>query len=162
MTLLPAEPPGGKAAPSFEEKKKMSTNAKADFGVIGLAVMAATWRLTSTDHGFSIAVWNLEQPRPTSSSPTTPAPLVGTKSLAEFVGALEEAAPNLDDDKAGKRSTKCSASFDPCSKRATSSSTEGTPSSGDATPRRGSQEGRDQLRGDGRFGEKKGRGSARL
>ena len=37
-------------------------SAKADFGMIGLAVMGRNLALNIEDHGFQVAVWNLETP----------------------------------------------------------------------------------------------------
>src|SRR4028118_229562 len=68
----------------------MMSESKANFGMIGLAVMGRNLALNVADHGFKVAVWNLE-------SPVTDAfvaehgtdRFVGTKSLAEWVGAIE-------------------------------------------------------------------------
>jgi len=66
------------------------SEAKANFGMIGLAVMGRNLALNVADHGFKVAVWNLE-------TPVTEAFIkehgevrfVGTKSLPEFVASLE-------------------------------------------------------------------------
>ncbi len=64
---------------------------KADFGIIGLAVMGQNLALNMTDHGQTVAVFN----RTTSvtdefvQGPGAGRSLVGTTSLAEFVAALE-------------------------------------------------------------------------
>jgi 6-phosphogluconate dehydrogenase len=61
----------------------------ADFGMIGLAVMGRNLALNINDHGFSVAVWNLE-PELTDSfmAANTGRTLVATRSLQELVGAL--------------------------------------------------------------------------
>ena len=38
------------------------SEAKANFGMIGLAVMGRNLALNVADHGFKVAVWNLETP----------------------------------------------------------------------------------------------------
>ena len=68
----------------------MSTQGKSDFGVIGLAVMGRNLALNINDHGFPVAVWNLE-PALTEKFMADNAgrTLTATKSLAELVAALE-------------------------------------------------------------------------
>ena len=62
-------------------------NAKADFGVIGLGVMGRNLALNIRDHGFSIAVWNLEADAVEQFVRETPG-AVGETELARFVDAL--------------------------------------------------------------------------
>jgi 6-phosphogluconate dehydrogenase len=68
----------------------MSMQGKSEFGVIGLAVMGRNLALNINDHGFPVAVWNLE-PALTEKFMADGAgrTLTATKSLAELVGALE-------------------------------------------------------------------------
>ncbi|HVR63046.1 MAG TPA: NADP-dependent phosphogluconate dehydrogenase, partial [Polyangia bacterium] len=67
----------------------MSTQ-NSSFGVIGLAVMGRNLALNIEEHGFSVAVWNLEAPATeTFLAENKGKKLTGTKSLAELVGALE-------------------------------------------------------------------------
>ncbi|MBK5260403.1 MAG: decarboxylating NADP(+)-dependent phosphogluconate dehydrogenase [Thermoanaerobaculia bacterium] len=65
-------------------------SGKAQFGVIGLAVMGENLALNIEDHGFPIAVWNRE---PSVVDRFVAAnkgkKITGTKSLEDFVGALE-------------------------------------------------------------------------
>ncbi|HET7435521.1 MAG TPA: NADP-dependent phosphogluconate dehydrogenase [Thermoanaerobaculia bacterium] len=63
--------------------------AGADFGMIGLAVMGSNLALNVEEHGFSVAVWNLE-PEVTDKFIAEHAgkKFTGTKSLEEFVAAL--------------------------------------------------------------------------
>ena len=66
----------------------------ADFGMIGLAVMGRNLALNVLDHGFDVAVWNLE-PELTrtavaeSAEAGTQVRLGGTATLAELVASLE-------------------------------------------------------------------------
>ncbi len=68
----------------------VQNQAQANFGVIGLAVMGRNLALNVEDHGFTVAVWNLE-PAMTDKflADNAGKKLVGTKSLAELVAALE-------------------------------------------------------------------------
>ena len=62
----------------------------AQFGVIGLGVMGANLALNVSDHGHSVAVWNLETDwieRVLREHPSQH--LIGTKSLQEFCRSLE-------------------------------------------------------------------------
>ena len=62
----------------------------ASFGVIGLAVMGRNLALNIEEHGFPVAVWNLELPATEKFlADNKGKKLTGTKSLAELVGALE-------------------------------------------------------------------------
>jgi 6-phosphogluconate dehydrogenase len=78
-------------------------SAKADFGMIGLAVMGRNLALNIQDHGFSVAVWNLETPvMEAFVAENAGKPFVGTKTLAEFVAALEKPRRIMMMIKAGK------------------------------------------------------------
>jgi 6-phosphogluconate dehydrogenase len=80
-------------------------SAKADFGMIGLAVMGRNLALNISDHKFTVAVWNLEQPvtdKFVADNSTDKNKFVGTKTLAEFVGALEKPRRIMMMIKAGK------------------------------------------------------------
>jgi 6-phosphogluconate dehydrogenase len=62
----------------------------ANFGVIGLAVMGRNLALNIEEHGFRVAVWNLETPATEKFlSDNRGKQLTGTKTLAELCGALE-------------------------------------------------------------------------
>ena len=66
------------------------SEADANFGMIGLAVMGRNLALNVADHGFKVAVWNLETPVTEAFVKEHGAErFVGTKTLAEFVAALE-------------------------------------------------------------------------
>lgn len=68
------------------------TNAQtAQFGVIGLAVMGTNLALNIEDQGFSVAVWNRESARVDEfiSEHGESKRFTGTKTLEEFVNALE-------------------------------------------------------------------------
>jgi 6-phosphogluconate dehydrogenase len=64
--------------------------AKADFGLMGLAVMGRNLALNVNDHGFSMAVWNRDQTTlqkfVAASAGRT---ITGASTLPEFVAALE-------------------------------------------------------------------------
>jgi 6-phosphogluconate dehydrogenase len=63
---------------------------KAQFGMIGLAVMGENLAKNVEDHGFSVAVWNREPDKVTAFVAANEGKkFVGTKSLEEFVQALE-------------------------------------------------------------------------
>ena len=69
------------------------SEANANFGMIGLAVMSRNLALNVADHGFKVAVWNLETPVTEAFVKEHGAErFVGTKTLAEFVAALERHA----------------------------------------------------------------------
>ncbi|HEV7920297.1 MAG TPA: NAD(P)-binding domain-containing protein, partial [Thermoanaerobaculia bacterium] len=65
-------------------------NGKAQFGMIGLAVMGRNLALNVEDHGYSVAVWNRE-PTTTDAFMKENAgkKFVATKTLEELVAALE-------------------------------------------------------------------------
>ena len=64
--------------------------AKANFGVIGLGVMGQNLALNVEEHGFHVAAWNLESDwTDRFLAENRAANLTGTKTLEEFVGALE-------------------------------------------------------------------------
>jgi 6-phosphogluconate dehydrogenase len=78
-------------------------SAKADFGMIGLAVMGRNLALNIEDHGFSVAVWNLETPAMEKFvAENAGKKFVGAKTLAEFVAALEKPRRIMMMIKAGK------------------------------------------------------------
>jgi 6-phosphogluconate dehydrogenase len=78
-------------------------SAKADFGMIGLAVMGRNLALNIQDHNFSVAVWNLEVPvMEAFVAENAGKRFTGTKTLAEFVGALEKPRRIMMMIKAGK------------------------------------------------------------
>jgi 6-phosphogluconate dehydrogenase len=63
----------------------------ADFGMIGLAVMGENLALNIVDHGFSIAVWNREADRVDKFVAANQGkPIIGTKTLEDFVAALSK------------------------------------------------------------------------
>ena len=62
--------------------------AKASFGMIGLGVMGENLALNVEDHGFPVAVWNLEGDwvdRFVAKNPK----IIGTKTFADFAASLE-------------------------------------------------------------------------
>jgi 6-phosphogluconate dehydrogenase len=71
----------------------MSSEVKAkqaQFGMIGLAVMGRNLALNVEEHGFPVAVWNLETEWVDSFVNENPGKqFVGTKSVEEFVRSLE-------------------------------------------------------------------------
>src|SRR6185295_13754056 len=78
-------------------------SAKADFGMIGLAVMGRNLALNIQDHGFSVAVWNLEtQVMESFVAENADKRFTGTKTLADFVAALEKPRRIMMMIKAGK------------------------------------------------------------
>jgi 6-phosphogluconate dehydrogenase len=64
--------------------------SKAQFGMIGLAVMGSNLALNVEEHGFPVAVWNRE-PRTVDdfTNANSGKQFTGTKSLEEFCAALE-------------------------------------------------------------------------
>jgi 6-phosphogluconate dehydrogenase len=76
---------------------------KFDFGVIGLAVMGRNLALNINDRGFSVAVWNLEQPATEKFlADNAGRKLKGAQSLSELVQSLERPRRLLIMIKAGK------------------------------------------------------------
>src|SRR5688572_18626493 len=73
---------------------------QAQFGMIGLAVMGKNLALNVADHGYSVAVWNLEQDLMQKAVANTS--LVPTNDLRELVGALERPRKIMMMIKAGK------------------------------------------------------------
>ncbi|MEZ6016795.1 MAG: NADP-dependent phosphogluconate dehydrogenase [Planctomycetota bacterium] len=61
----------------------------ADFGMIGLAVMGRNLALNIADHGFEVAVWNLEPELTQRAVGESEGRLRGTVTLSEFVASLE-------------------------------------------------------------------------
>lgn len=79
------------------------SQAQANFGMIGLAVMGRNLSLNVADHGFKVAVWNLETPVTEAFVKEHGSErFVGAKTLAEFVGALERPRRIMIMIKAGK------------------------------------------------------------
>ena len=75
----------------------------SDFGVIGLGVMGQNLALNIEEHGFSVAVWNLETEwTERFVQQNAGKKITGAKSLDEFVKALRTPAPHPDDDQ-GRR-----------------------------------------------------------
>jgi 6-phosphogluconate dehydrogenase len=66
-----------------------NTGSMADFGMIGLAVMGRNLAWNIVDHGYSVAVWNLEPETTAEVIALEVAPLVPTDSLAALVAAVE-------------------------------------------------------------------------
>src|SRR4051812_38317975 len=65
--------------------------AKADFGLLGLAVMGRNLALNINDHGFSMAVWNRDQNTLQKFvAASAGRSIVGPSTLPEFVAALEK------------------------------------------------------------------------
>jgi 6-phosphogluconate dehydrogenase len=63
---------------------------QAQFGMIGLGVMGRNLALNVEEHGFPVAVWNLETDWVDSFINENPAKqFIGTKSLQDFIAALE-------------------------------------------------------------------------
>lgn len=67
-----------------------TSTALRQFGMIGLGVMGENLARNIEDHGFSVAVWNLESERVDQFIAANPGKkFTGTKTLPEFVSALE-------------------------------------------------------------------------
>src|SRR3954464_9843336 len=63
---------------------------QAQFGMIGLGVMGRNLALNVEEHGFPVAVWNLETDWVDSFINENPAKqFIGTKTLEDFIAALE-------------------------------------------------------------------------
>jgi 6-phosphogluconate dehydrogenase len=76
---------------------------KADFGMIGLAVMGENLALNIEEHGSTVAVWNLEREKVDQfTSGHRGKRFVGTKELSELVRALERPRRIMMMIKAGK------------------------------------------------------------
>ena len=67
-------------------------HSKADFGVIGLAVMGQNLVLNINDHGYSVAVFNRTTSKVSDfvNGPAAEREIRGTYSLSEFVAALKK------------------------------------------------------------------------
>jgi 6-phosphogluconate dehydrogenase len=77
--------------------------SKAQFGMIGLGVMGENLALNIEEHGFPVAVWNLEGEWVDRFLAANPGKqLVGTKTFADFVAALERPRRIMMMIKAGK------------------------------------------------------------
>src|SRR5947207_9206075 len=69
---------------------EMAKSKQAQFGMVGLAVMGRNLALNVEEHGFPVAVWNLETDWVDSFVAENPdKQFIGTKSLEEFVQRLE-------------------------------------------------------------------------
>lgn len=75
---------------------------KKQFGMIGMAVMGRNLAFNLLDHDVSVAAYNLEPEMTDSAVAETGGKLAGTKSLEEFVGALERPRKIMMMIKAGK------------------------------------------------------------
>src|SRR5437764_15032703 len=63
---------------------------QAQFGMIGLAVMGRNLALNVEEHGFPVAVWNLETAWVDSFiNENSAKQFIGTKTLEDFIAALE-------------------------------------------------------------------------
>ncbi len=70
----------------------MTTEATAEIGLIGLAVMGQNLALNIADHGFKISVYNRTTSKMeafVANNPDTPGGLEGFKTLEEFVASLK-------------------------------------------------------------------------
>jgi 6-phosphogluconate dehydrogenase len=68
-----------------------STANTAQFGIIGLGVMGQNLALNVEDHGRAVAVWNLEPEWVDKFVAANPGrKIVGTKTLPDFIAALEK------------------------------------------------------------------------
>src|SRR5438045_1039559 len=77
--------------------------AKADFGLLGLAVMGRNLALNINDHGFSMAVWNRDQNTLKNFiAASAGRNIVGPSTLPEFVASLDRPRRILMLVKAGK------------------------------------------------------------
>ena len=81
----------------------MTDSPRAQFGMIGLGVMGENLALNIEDHGFSVAVWNLETEWVDRFLfANSGRKLVGTKTLEELVASLERPRRIMMMIKAGK------------------------------------------------------------
>ncbi len=78
------------------------TKNKAQFGMIGMAVMGRNLAFNLLDHGVSVAAYNLEPEMTDSAVAESGGKLVGTRTLEELVGALERPRKIMMMIKAGK------------------------------------------------------------
>ena len=82
-----------------------SSDAVADIGLIGLAVMGQNLVLNMADHGFKVAVYNRTHSTMESfvaENPDTPGGLIGCETLEKFVGSLKQPRRIMIMVKAGK------------------------------------------------------------
>jgi 6-phosphogluconate dehydrogenase len=76
---------------TYKESGMASTANTAQFGIIGLGVMGQNLALNIEDHGRAVAVWNLEPEWVDRFvSANSGRRLVGTKTLSDFIAALEK------------------------------------------------------------------------
>jgi 6-phosphogluconate dehydrogenase len=76
--------------------------SKAQFGMIGLAVMGRSLAMNIADHGFSVAVWNLETDVMKQVVADSGSKLIGHEALKDFVAGLERPRKIMMMIKAGK------------------------------------------------------------
>ncbi len=76
--------------------------SKAQFGMIGLAVMGRSLAMNIADHGFAVAVWNLETDVMDKVVADSGGKLSGYKTMKEFVAGLERPRKIMMMIKAGK------------------------------------------------------------
>ncbi len=76
--------------------------SKAQFGMIGMAVMGRNLAFNLLDHDVSVAAYNLEPEMTDSAVEESGGKLIGTRSLEELVGALERPRKIMMMIKAGK------------------------------------------------------------
>jgi 6-phosphogluconate dehydrogenase len=76
--------------------------SKQQFGMIGLAVMGRSLAMNVADHGFSVAVWNLETDTMKKVVADSGGKLTGYETMKEFVAGLERPRKIMMMIKAGK------------------------------------------------------------
>jgi 6-phosphogluconate dehydrogenase len=76
--------------------------SKAQFGMIGLAVMGRSLAMNIADHGFTVAVWNLETDVMKQVVADSGGKLTGYETMKEFVAGLERPRKIMMMIKAGK------------------------------------------------------------
>jgi 6-phosphogluconate dehydrogenase len=76
--------------------------ARAQFGMIGLAVMGRSLAMNVADHGFSVAVWNLETDVMKKVVAESGGKLTGYETMKDFVAGLERPRKIMVMIKAGK------------------------------------------------------------
>ena len=77
-------------------------SVKADFGMIGMAVMGRNLAFNIADHGFSVAVWNLEIEAMRQAVADSEQRLVGCETLEQLVSTLKRPRRLMMMIKAGK------------------------------------------------------------
>ena len=66
------------------------SESRANFGMIGMAVMGRSLALNMADHGFDVAVWSRDPASVAAAVDESEGRLVGTASLEELVAVLEK------------------------------------------------------------------------